>query len=261
MSFKTGLTGLGVAKGVFGAMLIAGIASSSASAALVLDFGTASDYDDNFREVTNASSLGWDSNGDILRTTSGTSVAIYDRTSVAGKDVFSTGTFSFDFQVAHAGSGVGFFSNIPTDSETAAYLATASVDTSGTSDLLRIYKGVDPLSTTGVVNTPVVQISANKLALNTWYTLTLAITESEGALDLNLSVFSTGATPTEVWSASYHDATPLAAGQIGIRATGASGAAGERLRIDNFTIVPEPATAVFFAGASLLAMGRRRRAR
>lgn len=257
MNYEAREMSLGAMKAVvFGAMTIVGIASTSASAAAILTFDTEEDYSENFRETYTPASLGWSGIGDVARLGSGTSAAIYDRTSDSGKDVFSNGTFSFDFYVPHSGSSAGLITHIPTGSETTGYMAFVSV--ANGNDILRIYKGANP--TTGAAGTQMAVSTAANLSVDTWYTLVFTATESGSSLQLKASVVSTGATPTELWAIPYTDTTPLAAGQIGFRLNGASGAptSTPTVRIDNVSI-PEPATAGMVGGALLLALSRRRR--
>ncbi|HYE21773.1 MAG TPA: PEP-CTERM sorting domain-containing protein [Tepidisphaeraceae bacterium] len=252
--------------------LVAVLAAPTWAGAAPVTF-EAADYDNSasqttgvFRDVLNGSNIARTVDGanGILKFTGPdaniTSATIYDTTPGDGgatTNVFGNEVVTVDFRLGHATASFGPFIRLNTVGG-GGYLTL--VQENGGSDTLRFFEAA---SAPGGTQT---QIGVTKnqaaLALNTWYTLVFTATNSGANVILDSKIYAQGDVGgTILFQDSITDTTAAnqSAGQVGLRFGDNSGSVAQVVDVDNFEVVPEPASAGLVAAVGGMILMRRRR--
>lgn len=244
-----------------------------AASAATLTFGTASDYDDNFHEITNGGMAVWSAGGYVQKSTVGATTALYNTTAtggtagsggtgvaIAANDKFVDFTVQADFSVnaLTSANSIGFYTKV-NDAGSAGYVAIVRMTSATTADF-RLWDSNSTLSNSGVGTLLSTQTftTTGAFVANTFYTLKLDVKDVGGTVEFSASLSSVGGLQIGN-TLTYTDMSSAATGlgQVGIRL-------GENMRLDNFAVtsIPEPGTVTLWVAGIVLTFAgiiRRRR--
>lgn len=269
-------------RSLFQLSVIASIAGTCASqAAVLIPFDDNASYDNNFAETfVGGGATTRDSGGFLLRvpgTNSSTGV-IYNTTATGGAggnggtalgspldNTFggsSVTTLQMDFlQASVSGLGsnsFGFYAKV-NDVANSGYTGVFRIG-SGSADF-RMFDGGNPTTGTAGTQFGTTQTFTGTFSTSTYYTLRLDFQDVGSDVAFTGSIWNQGGSVIHTFP-TITDTTSavLGAGQVGFRVNSAvaGGSTGGNIQLDNFSIIPEPSSALLGGLGTLLLFRRRR---
>lgn len=256
-------------------------ASPSIAGAVTIAFNTAADYDNNFREYTNAPSTSWVSSGGgrlEKGVENSATTMLYNTTSTGGaggsggtgvgtnnNNTFNNFTIQMDFASDALGSGgnsLGFYSKL--NASGIGYATIFRLTDTGAADF-RIYDS-DSNATTGAlsnnatpISTQLFTVPGGSFAAGTSYTFKLSVEDIGSNVRFTGGIYN-AVTGVQIGnSLTYTDtiSAVTGAGQVGLR-LGTNLPASNFY--DNFAVnpIPEPAAALLGAIGGLVLLRRKR---
>lgn len=254
-------------------------ASPSIAGAVTIAFNTAADYDNNFREYTNAASTGWVSSGGgrlEKGVENSATTMLYNTTATGGSggsggtgvgtnnnNTFNNFTIQMDFSpesLVVGGNSLGFYSKL--DASGVGYAAIFRLTATGAADF-RIYDS-DSNATTGALSNGATPVSSQSFTggsftAGTSYTFKLSVEDIGSDVRFTGGIYD-AVTGVQIGnSLTYTDTTSAVtgAGQVGLRLGSNTPASNF---FDNFAVnpIPEPASALLGAIGGLVLLRRKR---